>query len=240
MIFNFIIYLRYTKSPIYSFLFTLPLFLIYEIGLFLSMSSDLMYMRNGADALMRQMLSVLGISGLFWIGGLFFLGFIIIYIFQKFSWDEYEIKSRYFISMVFESLLWSFLLFIFMSNMHLLLMIPSSTRVIQNVTLAIGAGIYEEFLFRVIMIFLLKYILGLIFQWGHFLKIIISIVLASGFFSLFHFIGEFGDYFTFNIFMVRFLAGISLGILYCTRGFGITAWTHSLYDLIVLTRITTQ
>tara|TARA_B100001540_G_C15360395_1_gene440981 strand:- start:122 stop:481 length:360 start_codon:yes stop_codon:yes gene_type:complete len=119
-------------------------------------------------------------------------------------------------------------------------MIPSSTRVIQNVTLAIGAGIYEEFLFRVIMIFLLKYILGLIFQWGHFLKIIISIVLASGFFSLFHFIGEFGDYFTFNIFMVRFLAGISLGILYCTRGFGITAWTHSLYDLIVLTRITTQ
>ncbi len=142
--------------------------------------------------------------------------------------------------MVFESLLWSFLLFIFMSNMHLLLMIPSSTRVIQNVTLAIGAGIYEEFLFRVIMIFLLKYILGLIFQWGHFLKFFISIVLASGFFSLFHFIGEFGDYFTFNIFMVRFLAGISLGILYCTRGFGITAWTHSLYDLIVLTRITTQ
>ena len=70
--------------------------------------------------------------------------------------------------MVFESLLWSILLFIFMSNIHLLLMIPSSTRVIQNVTLAIGAGIYEEFLFRVILIFLLKYILGLIFQWGHF------------------------------------------------------------------------
>ena len=204
------------------------------------MSSDLMYMRNGADALMRQMLSVFGITGLFWIGGVFSLGFTIIYIFQKFSWDEYEIKSRYFISMVFESLLWSFLLFIFMSNMHLLLMIPSSTRVIQNVTLAIVAGIYEEFLFRVIMIFLLKYILGLIFQWGHFLKFFISIVIASGFFSLFHFIGEFGDYFTFNIFMVRFLAGICLGILYCTRGFGITAWTHSLYDLIVLTRITTQ
>ena len=58
-------------------------------------------------------------------------------------------------------------------------------------------------------------------------------------FSLFHFIGEFGDYFSFDIFMIRFLAGIALGILYCFRGFGITAWTHSLYDLIVLTRITT-
>ena len=142
--------------------------------------------------------------------------------------------------MGFESLLWSSLLFIFMSNMHLLLMVTSGTRVIQNVTLAIGAGIYEEFLFRVIMIFLLKYILGLIIQWGHFLKFFISIVLASGFFSLFHFIGEFGDYFTFNIFMVRFLAGIYLGILYSFRGFGIAAWTHSLYDLIVLTYQTTQ
>jgi hypothetical protein len=40
--------------------------------------------------------------------------------------------------------------------------------------------------------------------------------------------------------MIRFLAGIALGILYCFRGFGIAAWTHSLYDLIVLTRITTQ
>ena len=33
--------------------------------------------------------------------------------------------------------------------------------------------------------------------------------------------------------MIRFLAGIALGILYYFRGFGITAWTHSLYDLIV-------
>ena len=90
------------------------------------------------------------------------------------------------------------------------------------------------------LIFLLKYILGFIFQWGNYLKIGISIILASVFFSLFHFIGEFGDYYSFNIFMVRFLAGISLGILYYTRGFGIAAWTHSLYDLIILTRVTTQ
>ena len=204
------------------------------------MSDDLSNIRNGADALMRQMLSLLGVGGLFWIGGIFFIGFIIIYLFQKYSWDEYEIKSRYFIFMVIESLLWSYFLFIFMSNMHVLLMISSGTRIIQNVTLAIGAGIYEEILFRVILIFLLKYILGFIFKWGNYLKIGISIIIAAVFFSLFHFIGEFGDYFSFNIFMVRFLAGISLGILYYTRGFGITAWTHSLYDLIILTRVTTQ
>ena len=240
MILNFIIYLRYTRSPLYSFLFTLPLFIIYEIGLLLSTSEDLSYLRNGADALMRTMLSVFGITGLFWIGGIFLVGFLTIYFLQKYSWDEYEIKSRYFLSMVLESTIWSYLLFIFMSNMHILLMVTNGHRVIQNVTLAIGAGIYEEMLFRVVLIFLFNYIFALVFKCNNYLKLGISIVFASVFFSLFHFIGEFSDYFSFNIFMIRFLAGIALGILYYFRGFGITAWTHSLYDLIVLTRITTQ
>ena len=43
-------------------------------------------------------------------------------------------------------------------------------------------------------------------------------IIAAGIFSAFHFIGEFGDYFSFNIFMVRFFAGIVLGLLYFFRG----------------------
>ena len=55
----------------------MPLFIIYEIGLLLSTSEDLSYLRNGADALMRKMLSIFGIDGLFWISGVFLLGFLI-------------------------------------------------------------------------------------------------------------------------------------------------------------------
>ena len=90
MILNLIFYLRYTRSPLYSFLFTLPLFVIYEIGLFLIKEDDVAYLRNGADALMRQMLAAFGISGLFWIGGLFFIVFVTLYFVQKYSWDEYN------------------------------------------------------------------------------------------------------------------------------------------------------
>ena len=64
--------------------------------------------------------------------------------------------------------------------------------------------------------------------------------MSAGIFSVFHFIGDYGDYFSFRIFMVRFLAGIFLGMLFILRGFGITAWSHSIYDLIVLTKITTE
>ena len=42
----------------------------------------------------------------------------------------------------------------------------------------------------------------------------------------------------FNTFMIRFFAGILLGVIYFSRGFGITAWAHSIYDLIILTKIT--
>ena len=83
-------------------------------------------------------------------------------------------------------------------------------------------------------------ILGFIFQWNNTLKNLIAMIIAAGIFSAFHFIGEFGDYFSFNIFMVRFFAGIVLGLLYFFRGFGIVAWAHSIYDLIIITRISTQ
>ncbi|HIF82888.1 MAG TPA: CPBP family intramembrane metalloprotease [Candidatus Marinimicrobia bacterium] len=217
-----------TRSPLYSFLFTVPLFLIYEIGIFLTSSDDMFVLRNGADALMRQILATFGITGLYWVGVIFFIGFIIAFILQRKYWEETQIHSDYFLLMMVESVGWS------------VLMNPTGSMLVQQVTLAVGAGIYEEFLFRVLLIAGISVILGFIFQWSDKTRNWAAMVIAAGIFSSFHFIGEYGDFFSFNIFMVRFLAGIALGTLYFLRGFGITAWSHAVYDLIVLTRMTTQ
>jgi len=233
-------YWRSTRSPLYSFLFTIPLFLIYEIGIFLTSSDDMFVLRNGADALMRQILATFGITGLYWIGVIFFIGFIITFILQRKYWEETEIHSDYFLLMMVESVMWSVLIYFLMSNIYLLLMNPTGSMLVQQVTLAVGAGIYEEFLFRVLLIAGISVILGFIFQWSDKSRNWAAMVIAAGIFSSFHFIGEYGDFFSFNIFMVRFLAGIALGTLYFLRGFGITAWSHAVYDLIVLTRMTTQ
>ena len=233
-------YWRSTRSPLYSFLFTIPLFLIYEIGIFLTSSDDMFVLRNGADALMRQILATFGIAGLYWVGAIFFIGFIITFILQRKFWEETQIHSDYFLLMMMESVAWSVLIYFFMSNVYLLLMNPTGSMLVQQVTLAVGAGIYEEFLFRVLLIAGISVILGFIFQWSDKSRNWAAMVIAAGIFSSFHFIGEYGDFFSFNIFMVRFLAGIVLGTLYFLRGFGITAWSHAVYDLIVLTRMTTQ
>ena len=227
-----------TRTPLYSFLFTVPLFFIYEIGIFLTSSSDMVSMRNGADALMRQILSAFGMNGFYWMGVIFFLGFILVFIYQKQYWHDMEVNSEFLPLMLAESMAWATGLYFFMSNVYILLMNPNGSILIQQVTLAVGAGIYEEILFRVILIAAFGGILGFIFQWSDMLKNWVAMIIAAGIFSSFHFIGEYGDYFSFNIFMVRFFAGILLGILYFMRGFGITAWTHAIYDLIILTRIT--
>ena len=229
-----------TRSPLYSFLFTVPLFLIYEIGIFLTSSDDMFVLRNGADALMRQILATFGITGLYWVGLIFFIGFIIAFILQRKYWEETQIHSDYFLLMMVESVGWSVLIYFLMTNIYLLLMNPTGSILVQQVTLAVGAGIYEEFLFRVLLIAGISVILGFIFQWSDKTRNWAAMVIAAGIFSSFHFIGEYGDFFSFNIFMVRFLAGIALGTLYFLRGFGITAWSHAVYDLIVLTRMTTQ
>ena len=39
---------------------------------------------------------------------------------------------------------------------------------------------------------------------------------------------------TLESFVFRTLAGLAFSGLYLTRGFGITAWTHALYDVAVL------
>ena len=52
--------------------------------------------------------------------------------------------------------------------------------------------------------------------------------------------GDYGEDPNFLVFMMRFIAGIFLGIIYVFRGFGPAAYAHTVYDLIVLTLVTTQ
>jgi len=102
--------------------------------------------------------------------------------------------------------------------------------------LSLGAGIYEELLFRVVLVGLLawggKKVLGL----RPLIAGIAATVLGALIFSAFHYIGPFGDPFDVYSFVFRTIAGLFFSGLYLLRGFGITAWTHALYDVFLLLR----
>ena len=159
-----------THTPLYSFIFTMPLFLIYEIGVFTISSSNLPLLRNGADVLMRQLMELFGIYGVYGFSGTFLFGFIIAFLRQKKTLMTSSIRGEYLLTMLFESIGWAIVLTISMIWFPNLLMLGKEGILIQQFVLAIGAGIYEEFVFRVIIITGMIYILGFVFQWGDLAK----------------------------------------------------------------------
>ena len=231
-------YFLQTRSSFYSFLFTIPLFFIYEVGILFLSKDDILVVRNGADFLMRSILESFGIFGLYGLGAIFLIGFIITYIYFFNDKSNKSIRADYLFIMIFESVCWALILYFLLSKFMLVLMNPIGKTITQQVTLAVGAGIYEEFLFRVMLISGLTGIIGFVFLWSEKVRKAAALIIAAGIFSAFHFMGDYGDFFSMELFLLRFFAGIVLGILYIARGFGITAYAHSIYDLIVLIQIT--
>ncbi len=230
-------YFQKSKSPFYSFIITLPIFLLYELGLFLMRGTEFSYIKNGADVLIEDMIATLGFDIFYISSSIFLLAFFIIAYYQKKNYDSFTIYKSYLSIMLFESFVYALLLFLLLGNMSLYLMDISVQDIKFNIILSLGAGIYEELIFRVFSIFILYKFISFIFKsMRHFSTQFSALLLSSILFSLFHFMGT--ESFSQEAFTIRFIAGILLGILYINRGFGITAITHSFYDIFVIFQLT--
>ncbi len=105
---------------------------------------------------------------------------------------------------------------------------------LSRFTLSLGAGLYEELLFRVVLVALLANGFRLLFGISHVAAGFAGAFVGALLFSAFHYIGPLGEPLQLESFVFRALAGLAFSGLYLTRGFGITAWTHALYDVAVL------
>src|SRR5271170_5066396 len=98
--------------------------------------------------------------------------------------------------------------------------------------LSIGAGIYEELLFRLIAIILLNIILIDIFEMKVQTAIPIIILTSAILFAAYHYLGN--EHFNAPTFFFRTAMGVYLAGIFIYRGFGIAVGTHTSYDLIVV------
>jgi hypothetical protein len=227
-------YFRKSKSLINSLIYVLPLLIIYEFGIFLVSSDDLPSIRNGADVLIRTILDNIGITGIYGLGGVFILIFVAVYIINRKKSKDLELNSIHFISVLFESLIWAFFLYLLLSQSQLLLMKDSNQHTLQQISLAIGSGLFEEFLFRVLLLGIIIFILNLVIKNKYWYKLSIAVFIVAILFAYFHFIGDYADDTNYVNFMLRFIAGIYLGYLYAIRGFALVSYTHSFYNLLVI------
>ena len=70
--------------------------------------------------------------------------------------------------------------------------------------------------------------------WSRRTAVLVAVVSSAFIFSAFHYIPPYGDRLELASFTFRFLSGLAFSALYVVRGFGITAWTHALYDAFLL------
>jgi hypothetical protein len=98
---------------------------------------------------------------------------------------------------------------------------------------SLGAGLYEELLFRVLVVGALAALARRSWGWAPWAAGALAAVVGALIFSAFHYIGPYGDPLTLGSFTFRAIAGLVFSGLYLVRGFGIAAWSHALYDVVL-------
>lgn len=230
-------YFSNTHSLLYSFLLSLPLFIIYEALIIISQPNADHIVRISVDVWMKTIFSSFGVNAVsFSLLAVMLAGFFILY---KERDKLKELRFSYFPLMILECLLYAIIV-AFISNALVSLIFNALTTdpvaslsYLQKLALSLGAGLYEELFFRVILVSLLVLLFDKIFgkKWA---SITASIALSALLFSAVHYVGDMGDAFTFSSFFFRFIFGVILNGIYIWRGFGVAAWTHALYDVLVI------
>jgi len=227
-------YWRYSRTAYYSAVAALPLLVIYEILIVLS-QSRYWGIRNAADVWIRTFLMAFDLQAQHITFVLIGISLVLIPI-AKSRARGVKLKANYFALMFAESLAFSLVLGLvlqFILRMGGLSSGGPGIGLMQNIALSVGAGLFEEIIFRVILLNLLFLLLNTLFK-KKFVAAVVSVLLASFLFSLSHYVGTMADAWQLYSFMFRWAAGLLFTVLYFVRGFAITAYTHALYDIWVL------
>jgi hypothetical protein len=235
-------YWTLSRAPRYSVTFALPLLILYEaLAATLSRFAG-EQMRNGADVILRSFfVAAAGARG-----PLIFVLCVIavsVWLIARDLRKGGRLEPRVFMWMMAESLAIALVFGLVIGTLtaRLLSLAPLTIVATQprmgvgaNLMLSLGAGLYEELLFRVLLVSGLLLLARRVLGFGTTLANTFAVGLGALIFSAFHYIGPFGDPLRLDSFVFRTIAGIAFSALYVFRGFGITAWTHALYDVLVL------
>jgi len=212
----------------------LPLLLAYEILIILT-QSDYWVIRNAADVWIRTFLMAFDLKAqhlTFVMIGILFVLFPI----AKMRSSGVSLRIIYLFIMLLEAFFYSLILGVVLQFILRLGGLSASgfgDDILQNIALSLGAGLFEEIIFRVLLLNLLFFISKLFFK-KTVVNVVFSVLVSSLLFSISHYVGSMADSWQLYSFMFRWIAGMMFTVMYFIRGFAITAYTHALYDIWVL------
>lgn len=236
-------YWRASRAPRYSYTFALPLLAIYELLAAILPLGETHGVRNGADVILKAVFyAALGR----W-GPLAF-GVLLVGLFLWGAWRDARanaqpLRASYFAGMLAESIVLALSFGVVVGlvtarvfgTLHVLALAPmQQLDMPTRLMVSLGAGLYEELLFRVILVSGLAAFGRTVCGFTPRVAGVFAVIVGAIVFSAFHYVGAFGDVFTVQSFVFRMIAGLFFSALYLLRGFGVVAWTHALYDVFLI------
>jgi hypothetical protein len=242
-------YFEQSSLPFTSLLFLAPLIVVYEVGTRWYASDPVSHVEQRIIAfnIMQNFFNWFGANGQY-MPAAAVVGILLSFHIVKN--DSVSPRWGVLAGMCFESLMYAVPLvtlgYVFQ---HYLLSHQVADNWRRLLVLSIGAGIYEEMVFRLVLFHVLHIIFVDVLRMPKGRAVPLMVLTSAISFSLYHYrIPWFpwlnctgSETFEWQSFVFRSLAGIYFGLIFMWRGFGLTAGAHASYDImIVILRLVAQ
>ncbi len=230
-----------TRRPLACMVFLVPLLTMYEIGVLwvAKNGGDIDLVQNGADSWMRWTIEQIGLSPAC------ILPAVILFVFsawQIWTREPWRMEGEVVFGMFGESLVLAVALMVIgrvqdiafqrLESSQIVTSIGDPVSFVERLVSFVGAGIYEETLFRLILLPAAYFCLisvGIPSPLSMFGAMTASALAFSGA----HHLGPMAEEFIWFNFIFRWVAGLFFAGVFVTRGFGIAVGAHAAYDILV-------
>ena len=220
-------YLNISRQPWHSLLFVLPVLAFFHIGLIFT--PHVLKAHHDVGAVLRS----LGAAVPF-LPAMAVVAVLLIQ--QAVTKAPWKVHWRALLAMLIESIAWSLPI---VATLHLKGLLTASTSntlsTFDELVICAGAGVYEEFVFRLVLIGLLLLLLVDVWEGPKVGMAAIALGLAAVIFSFYHPQVWAGDTMKSRLlwgpFFFRTWAGGYLGMVFLMRGYGITVGAHIAYNV---------
>jgi membrane protease YdiL (CAAX protease family) len=242
-------YLALAQRPLHILAFLLPLIVLYEYGASRYLSDP----AHGTADNIRAHSMLLGFFQDFGLAGRFLPATALITVLlmsHAFHRDRWRVHPLVVLTMAVESVIWTVPLVVLIVLAGSLLGgsgapqlpaqagAPLAELLLRSrearVTVAIGAGLYEELVFRMIGMAALHLVFVDVAKLKEGTGRLLAVLVSAAAFAMYHDAAWQSGTITLSHAVPFFLAGAYFGAIYLYRGFGIVVAVHALYDIVAL------
>ncbi len=228
-------YFEQTRSLAFSLIAIAPLVFIYELLIIQVGAGNV---RNAAEKLIKDAFAQTGLVFL-WQLALVYAALTLIVVFISIRKRQFQFpRPAYWGGIIIESLFYATFFGLcarYITQFLLALQLSADatgSELLHEILLGIAAGIYEEIVFRLILLGSILLIFRKVWLTRPFFHAVTASAISAAIFAIFHYPAFVAV--TWDSFIFRLVAGWLLGMIFVYRGLAVTVYTHAFYDILYI------